>query len=113
MTAGPAPDRVFRTGFGFWEAKVLLSAIERGLFTKLGKGPADLATLSQGLDLHDRAARDFLDALVALKLLEREGRRYSNTAETDMFLDKAKPSYIGGLLEMANARLYGSWGFLT
>jgi O-methyltransferase domain/Dimerisation domain len=113
MTAGPTPDRVFRTGFGFWEAKVLLSAIELGLFTKLGKGPADLATLSQGLDLHDRAARDFLDALVALKLLEREGRRYSNTAETDMFLDKAKPSYIGGLLEMANARLYGSWGFLT
>ena len=31
----------------------------------------------------------------------------------DHFLDRAKPSYVGGLLEMANSRLYGSWGFLT
>jgi hypothetical protein len=113
MTTAPTPDRVFKIGFGFWEAKALLSAVKLGLFTKLAKGPADLATLSQRLGLHDRAARDFLDALVALKLLEREGGRYSNTAETDMFLDKAKPTYVGGLLAMANARLYDSWGLLT
>lgn len=92
---------------------MLLSAVELGLFTELAKGAAGLARLSQRLGLHDRAARDFLDALVALKLLERQDGRYSNTAETDMFLDKAKPTYIGGLLEMANARLYGSWGYLT
>jgi O-methyltransferase domain/Dimerisation domain len=100
-------------GFGFWEAKALLSAVELGLFTELAKAPADLKTLSQRLGLHERAARDFLDALAALNLLERLDGRYSNTAETDMFLDRAKPSYVGGLLEMANARLYSSWGFLT
>jgi O-methyltransferase domain/Dimerisation domain len=113
MTAVPTPDLVLKTGFGFWEAKALLSAVELGLFTELAKGPADLAVLSTRLGLHDRAARDFFDALVALKLLERRDGHYSNTSETDMFLDKAKPTYVGGLLEMANARLYASWGFLT
>ena len=113
MTAAPTPASIFNIGFGFWGAKALLSAVELGLFSELAKGPAGLATLSGRLGLHQRSARDFLDALVALRLLERKDARYSNTAETDMFLDKAKPTYVGGLLEMANARLYGSWGYLT
>ncbi|PNE11658.1 MAG: methyltransferase [Beijerinckiaceae bacterium] len=113
MTEAPTPANIFNLGFGFWASKALLSAVELGLFTELAKGPADLADLSQRLGLHERSARDFLDALVALKLLDRQDGRYSNTTETDHFLDRAKPSYVGGLLEMANSRLYGSWGFLT
>jgi len=93
--------------------KTLLSAVELGLFTELAKGPANLSALSRRLGLHDRSARDFLDALVALKMLDRRDGLYRNTAETDHFLDRAKPSYMGGLLEMANARLYASWGSLT
>jgi len=100
-------------GFGFWPSKTLLSAVELGLFSTLAEAPADLPTLQKKLGLHQRSARDFLDALVALKLLERENGVYSNAADTDLFLDRAKPSYIGGLLEMANARLYGFWGSLT
>lgn len=46
-------------------------------------------------------------------MLERTGHEYRNTAATDLFLDRAKPSYVGGLLEMANARLYPFWGALT
>src|SRR6185369_15717831 len=38
---------------------------------------------------------------------------YSNTPETDFFLDKRKPSYIGGFIEMANHRLYQHWSHLT
>jgi hypothetical protein len=98
---------------GFWASKTLLSAVELGLFSTLADAPADLPTLQKRLALHNRSARDFLDALVALKLLERKNGIYSNTADTDQFLDRAKPSYIGGALEMANARLYGFWGSLT
>src|SRR5204862_6951630 len=75
--------------------------------------PADLATLQTKLGLHPRSARDFFDALVALKLLQREDGIYRNGPDADLFLDKAKPSYLGGVLEMANARLYGFWGSLT
>jgi hypothetical protein len=102
-----------QVGLGFWASKTLLSAVELDVFSTLANAPADLPTLQRKLALHQRSARDFLDALVALKLLERKNGIYSNTVDTDLFLDRAKPSYIGGMLEMANARLYRVWGSLT
>src|SRR5215204_710755 len=107
------PKQIMNLGMAFGGSKTLLSAVEIGLFTELAKEPLDLQTLSERLMLHPRSARDFLDALVALGMLERNGDQYENTPETDLFLDRAKPSYVGGLLEMANARLYPFWGSLT
>lgn len=109
-----SPERILQTGFGFWPSKTLLSAVEMEVFTELAKHPEDLATLAGRLGLHPRGARDFLDALVALGFLLRdEAGGYANSPETDLFLDKRKPSYIGGILEMANHRLYPFWGSLT
>jgi len=113
MSEQLAPDRIMELGTAFWGSKTLLSAVELGLFSELANGPLDAETLRDRLGLHSRSARDFFDALVALGMLERDGDRYANTSETDLFLDRAKPSYIGGVLEMANARLYGFWGSLT
>jgi hypothetical protein len=107
------PGNIMQIGMGFWASKTLLSAVELDLFSVLSKAPADLPALQEKLTLHERSARDFLDALVALKLLERENGIYRNAVETDLFLDRAKPTYIGGVLEMANSRLYGFWGSLT
>src|SRR5918997_511934 len=107
------PEQILSLGLAFWGSKTLLSAVEIGLFTELAKGSLDFEALAERLMLHPRSARDFLDALVALGMLERDGDRYTNTPETDLFLDRAKPSYVGGLLEMANARLYPFWGSLT
>jgi 2-polyprenyl-3-methyl-5-hydroxy-6-metoxy-1,4-benzoquinol methylase len=107
------PEHIIKLGTGFWGSKTLLSAIELGVFSTLAGAPADLPTLQKKLGLHQRSARDFLDALVALRMLERENGVYRNTADTDFFLDRAKPSYMGGMLEMCNVRLYGFWGSLT
>ena len=107
------PAKVMQLGLGFWGSKTLLSAIELGLFTELSRGPLDAETVVKRLELHPRSARDFLDALVALGMLKRTGARYANTPETARYLDRSKPSYIGGMLEMANARLYRFWGSLT
>lgn len=107
------PEHIFQVGLGFWASKILLSAIELGLFTHLAKGAMTREALVKTLDLHQRGARDFLDALVALGFLERNGDSYSNSQDSDLFLDRNKPSYMGGILEMANARLYRFWGNLT
>jgi O-methyltransferase/methyltransferase family protein len=111
--APPNPDWILQLGLGFMSTKVLLSAVELGVFTKLAQNPMDGEALALHLGLHPRSARDFLDSLVALGLLDRTGQIYRNTPEADFFLDRAKPSYIGGLFEMINARLYGFWGSLT
>jgi hypothetical protein len=107
------PEPIMQLGMAFMGSKVLLSAIELDLFGQLAGGPRDGTTLAKELGLHDRSARDFLDALVALGMLDRDGDEYRNTPTTDLFLDRAKPTYVGGLLEMFNARLYPFWGSLT
>ena len=113
MVEQATPEKILELGCGFWGSKVLLSAVELGVFTDLAKGPATAEELMRRHQLHERSAHDFFDALVALGMLNRDGDRYSNTPETDLFLDRAKPSYVGGILEMANARLYQFWGTLT
>jgi precorrin-6B methylase 2 len=113
MQAQLSPDRILQTGLSFWASKALLSAIELGVFTQLAIAPARIDTLSNQLGLHPRAARDFLDALVALGFLTRTDGRYANAPDAEVFLDAAKPSYVGGILEMANHRLYAFWGSLT
>jgi len=109
----PTPEKIMQVGLGFWASKTLLSAIEMELFTELAKHPEDLKTLQGRLGLHPRSAQDFFDTLVALGFLRRMDHKYHNSPETDLFLDRNKPSYIGGILEMANHRLYPHWARLT
>ncbi|HLA96680.1 MAG TPA: methyltransferase [Pyrinomonadaceae bacterium] len=111
------PARIMEVGLAFWPSKVLLSAVELGLFTKLGGASMTGTELQDTLGLHSRSNPDFFDTLVALKFLERDGdgpeSRYRNTGETALFLDRNSPAFMGGILEMANARLYPFWADLT
>ena len=111
------PSHIMQVGMGFWPSKTLLSAVELELFTQLGSGSMTGEELRERLGLHERGIYDFLDTLVALGLLERDGDgpegRYRNTPDGAVFLDKNSPTYVGGILEMSNARLYRFWGDLT
>lgn len=110
------PFSIMRTAFGFWESKVLLTAVEMELFSVLGPGSMTAGEIERKLSLHPRGTYDFLDALVSMGFLEREGDspggHYKNTDTTLHFLDKNSPSYVGGILEMLNARLFKYWDSL-
>lgn len=115
----PSPEMIMKIGTGFWASKILLSAVKFGLFSLLaqnGQMSCPQIKTQLGLNCTDRHAFDFLDALTSLGFLNREGLLdtavYANTTETELFLDKKKESYVGGMLEMANNRLYRSWGTL-
>ena len=111
------PSHIMQVGMGFWPSKTVLSAVELELFTHLGSDAMTGEEIGEKLGLHPRGIYDFLDTLVALRFLERDGDgsegRYRNTAESAAFLDKTSPTYIGGILEMSNARLYRFWADLT
>ena len=113
----PDPSHIMQIGMGFFASKTVLSAVELEVFTHLGSGALTGEEIGERLGLHPRGIYDFLDALVALGFLLRTGDgpsgRYENTADGAVFLDKQSPAYIGGILEMANARLYPFWGDLT
>ena len=117
MTSEPKhpldPSPILQSAFAFWSSKVLLTAVEFGLFTKLGSKKLRGAELGRELGLHPRGIYDFFDALVAMKLLNRDGggesALYTNTADSAHYLDRNSPRYIGGILEMLNARLFKFW----
>ena len=115
-TTSPTPDAILQTAFGFWNSKVLLTAVTFDLFTVLGQGRLTAVEIGKKLDLHPRGVSDFLDALVAMKFLEREGdgadAKYDNTPATALYLDRNSPRYIGGIPEMLNARLFKYWNDL-
>ena len=116
MTTTPPPldpGPILQTAFAFWSSKVLLTAVELGVFTTLGDRRLSGPELGRELGLHPRGTFDFLDALVAMSFLEREGDgpdgRYANTPMGALYLDRRSPRYVGGILEMLNARLFRFW----
>jgi len=108
----PTPDHLIEIGFGFQASKTLLSAVTLGVFDALSDTPQTKEQLEDVLGLHQRSSADFFDALVALGVLNREDGVYRNTPEAEAFLVSGKPSYIGGMFEMANDRLYPFWSDL-
>ena len=112
------PSKIMQTGMGFWASKVLLTSVKFELFTLLAAQPLSAMEIKQRLKLNcsDRHVYDWLDTLVSMGFLERKGlletALYSNAEDTDLFLDKNKRSYMGGILEMANNRLYRHWNHL-
>ena len=113
---GVSPDKIMQIGMGFWASKTLLTAVNMSLFTHLSNHPMSGREIRKALGLKKRSLYDFLDTLVALGFLNRKGLKksaiYSNTEDTDLYLDKDKLSYIGGILEMSNNRLYPFWNDL-
>ena len=117
MSTSPLnPGSILQTAFSFWSSKVLLTAVEFGVFTKLGRRRLTGPELGAELQLHPRAIADFFDTLVAMQFLNRDGEgseaRYSNTPEGAHFLDESSPRYIGGILVMLNSRLFRFWNDL-
>ncbi|MEO6707947.1 MAG: methyltransferase dimerization domain-containing protein, partial [Planctomycetota bacterium] len=113
MPQSPDAGPILQTAFGFWSSKVLLTAVEFGVFTKLGERQMSGAQLGLECDMHARGIADFFDALVAMKFLERDGdgpaAKYFNTEAGKLYLDRRSPRYVGGILEMLNARLFKFW----
>lgn len=107
----PAP--ILETAFAFWSSKVLLTAVQFDLFSKLGDRRVTGDELGAELGLHPRGIRDFFDALVAMQFLGREGdgpsAKYFNTPTSALYLDCNSPRYVGGWLVMLNDRLFKFW----
>lgn len=112
-----SPDRIREIAAGFRASETLFAALELGLFTELGKGPRSYEQLRRALHLNERLALEFLETLVALDLLRREGAGddaiYLNTRESAHFLDSRSPAFIGGQLSSAHVRLAPLWRALT
>lgn len=107
------PQKILELGMAFWSSRVVLTAVEFGVFTELAGGPLSAQGFMDRFGWHPRAAGPFLDALVGMGLLRRDRKgRYANSRQAGLFLDRTRPSYIGGLMELSSKRLYNLWSGL-
>lgn len=106
---------IMATALAFWSSKVLLVAVELGVFDVVDEGATQEA-VRVALRLGERGVADFLDALVAMGLLQRDGTAadavYSTTPHTARLLVSGSNDYMGGVLKMTNDRLYPFWAHL-
>jgi len=108
------PEDIVQMGMSFWSSRLILSAVEAGVFTELANGRQYEHELADALGWHPRAAGTALDALVAAGLLRRDrAGRYANTIRGATFLDRSKPSYVGGLMELSSASTASGWSWTT
>src|SRR5215471_1473480 len=108
----PTPEAIMQLTRGYAGSKALVSAVELGLFTTLADGPLSGEELRATLGLQPRGTPDWLDALVSLGMLARDGDRYANTPATDLYLDSGKPTYVGGMV-IGMAADTSHWDSLT
>ncbi|WP_437623807.1 methyltransferase [Sorangium sp. So ce1151] len=91
-----SPQPISDLFWAHWKTKTMLSAIALGVFTELAKEPLSAAEAAGRLRIAPAAAADFLDALVALGLLDRADGRYTDAPESAEYLDANKPAtYLG------------------
>src|SRR3982074_3232077 len=93
------PGAILQTAFAFWSSKVLLSAVEFDVITKLGNRRVTGAELGAEVGLNSRSISDFFDALLAVKFVNRVGdgetAKYFNSTESALYLDRESPRYLG------------------
>ena len=111
---GPTPEHLLQIGTGFWASKVLLSAVELELFTDTRRTPGDPRRHQHAASACIHAPRATSSTPSSLSTSSSAATGTTPTRRPPISSStRSKPSYIGGMLEMANARLYRFWGNLT
>ena len=106
-----SPSAIMDPVYAFREARVLLTAFELDLFTRLGADGKSSEEAAQLAQTNPRATDRLLNALCASGFLIKKKGRYSNTPLTSRFLVKGKPDYLGGLMHQVS--LWNTWSSLT
>lgn len=101
---------IFQLGY-YWEAKILLTAVKLDLFSLLERRELTAAEVAARLQADPERLEILMNALVAIRLLRKEGERFSNTGVGHSHLVRASAQYIGHLLLLHDAE-WDNWGKL-
>lgn len=95
----------------FQKSRIVLTAYELDIFTMIGEKSHNAESIAEALNLNKNATERLLNALVALKLLDKYNGNYSNSKDSLMFLSKNSPAYLAGF--MHTNHLWNTWSHLT
>jgi hypothetical protein len=97
--------------YGFRRSRIILTAFELGLFSRLAGIWLTAEKLAKMVGADGRAVDRLLNALCALGLVRKGGRRFANTKISRTLLVAGEPQFLAGLAHSANQ--WQSWHTLS
>jgi 2-polyprenyl-3-methyl-5-hydroxy-6-metoxy-1,4-benzoquinol methylase len=94
----PTPERIFQTLTAYQQTAALKAAIELDIFTAISEGDDTCAKLATRSKAAERGVRILCDYLTVSQFLGKHtDGRYSLTPESELFLNRRSPAYVGGI----------------
>src|SRR5450432_4729906 len=97
--ARPTPEHIFNTLNAYQQTVALRAAIELDIFTAIADGATDVASIAKKNGAAERGIQTLCNFLTIINFLTKENGRYALTQESNFFLNKHSPAYIGGISE--------------
>lgn len=95
----PSPQLFFETINAYERTAALKAAVELNVFGAIGEGHQTAPALAKACAASERGMRMLCDYLTIIGLIAKQGDRYSLTVDSEVFLDRRSPAYMGGILE--------------
>jgi predicted O-methyltransferase YrrM len=102
---------IFQLGY-YWETKILLTAVRLDVFSALDGKHRTLREVATKLGAHEQMLELLLNALVAMRLLEKDGEGYGNSTVAATYLVPHSSQCVGHLLLLHDAE-WENWGKLA
>lgn len=96
---GPSPALFFQTVNAHQRTEVLRTAIELELFTAIAEGMRTPGALANRCGASERGVRMLADSLTVAGFLKKEKSEYTLTPDSQLFLDKRSPAYLGATMD--------------
>jgi len=103
--------RLLKVSGSYWQACTLHSGVKLGVFSIIEAGHGTAEEIAGHLPSDRRGMAVLLNALAAMKLIEKTGDRYVNSPFSRTFLVKDSPQYIGHMV-MHHHHLVEAWARL-
>jgi len=101
MTQAPSPSPIlfFETAFAIQRTCSIRAAVDLDVFTAIKEGHNTTSALADRCKASERGLRMLVDYLVMLGFLTKSDNTYALTQDSEVFLVKTSPAYLGGTLE--------------
>jgi SAM-dependent methyltransferase len=111
MQAITTKKELAQTVYGFRASRIILTAFELGLFSKLADKTLSSERLAKIIGADGRATDRLLNALCELGLVKKSRGRFANAKIARNFLVAGRPQFMAGLTHTANQ--WQSWHTLS
>ncbi len=109
-----SPESILEILNGHQRTATLKAAIDVELFTAIQEGCHETAALAKRCQASERGIRMLADTLTLLGLLQKNSMEYRLTPESEKFLVKTAPTYVGGTVDfMLSPPMYDGFRRLT